>query len=79
MLIDVTAVAHEHARPYVPGDLTRQIDQVLGQLRLGQVSAESHASQRNQPEEKDLNLARPRRRPMQRSDAAHPSRCVIAL
>ena len=57
LLIDVTAVAHEHARPYVPGDLTRQIDQVLGQLRLGQVGAESHASQRNQPEEKDLNLA----------------------
>jgi hypothetical protein len=25
LLIDVTAVAHEHARPYLPGELTRQI------------------------------------------------------
>jgi hypothetical protein len=55
LLIDVTAVAHEHARPYLPGDLTRQIDQVLGELRLGQVSAEGHASQQGQPEENDLD------------------------
>jgi hypothetical protein len=40
LLINVTAVAHEHARPYLQGELARQIDQVLGQLRLGQVSAE---------------------------------------
>jgi hypothetical protein len=33
--LDVTAMAHEHARPYLPGELTRQIGQVLGQLRLG--------------------------------------------
>jgi hypothetical protein len=57
LLIDVTTVAHEHARPYLPGELTRQIDQVLGQLRLGQVSAESHASQQGQPEENDLDRA----------------------
>ena len=57
LLIDVTAVAHEHARPYLPGELTRQIDQVLGQLRLGQVSAESHANQQGQPEENDLDRA----------------------
>jgi hypothetical protein len=57
LLIDVTALAHEHARPYLPGELTRQIDQLLGQLRLGQVSAESHASQQGQPEENDLDRA----------------------
>jgi hypothetical protein len=57
LLIDVTTVAHEHARPYLPGELTRQIDQVLGQLRLGQVSAESHAGQQDQPEENDLDRA----------------------
>jgi hypothetical protein len=57
LLIDVTAVAHEHARPYLPGDLTSQIDQVLGQLRLAQVSAEGNASQRSQPEENDLDRA----------------------
>jgi hypothetical protein len=26
LLIDVTAVAHEHARAYLPGEVTRQID-----------------------------------------------------
>jgi len=30
---------------------------VLGQLRLGEVSAESHASQQGQPEENDLDRA----------------------
>ena len=57
LLIDMTAVAHEHARPYLPGELTRQIDQMLGQLRLGQVNAESPASQQGQPEENDLDRA----------------------
>jgi hypothetical protein len=56
LLIDVTAVAHGHARPYLPGELARQLDQVLGQLRMDQVSAESQASQ-GQPEENDLDRA----------------------
>jgi len=61
LLIDVSTVAHEHARPYLPGELSRQIDQVLGQLRMGQVSAEGHASkpgepdQQGEPEENDLD------------------------
>jgi len=54
LLIDVSAVAHEHARPYLPGELSRQIDQVLGQLRMGQVSEEGHAGQQGEPEENDL-------------------------
>jgi hypothetical protein len=57
LLIDVTAVAHEHARPHLPGELTRQIDQLLGQLRMGQVNAESHATRQSQPEENDLDQA----------------------
>ena len=57
LLIDVTAVAHEHARPYLPDELTRQIGQMLGQLRMGQVSAESHASEQGQLEENDLDQA----------------------
>jgi hypothetical protein len=55
LLIDVTAVAHEHARPYLPSELTQRIDQVLGQLRLGQVSAEGHATREGEPEENDLD------------------------
>ena len=53
LLIDVTAVAHEHARPHLPGELTRQIDEALGQLRMAQVSAENHASQQGQQDDKD--------------------------
>jgi hypothetical protein len=57
LLIDVTAVAHEHARPYLPGELTVQIDQLLGQLRMGQVSAEGQAGSQGKPEENDLDRA----------------------
>jgi hypothetical protein len=57
LLIDVAAVAHEQARPHLPGELTRQIDQLLGQLRMGQVSAEGRAGQHGQPEENDLDRA----------------------
>jgi hypothetical protein len=57
LLIDVTAVAHEHARRYLPGDLAKQLDQVLGQLRMAQVSAEGKAGQQGQPEENDLDHA----------------------
>jgi hypothetical protein len=57
LLIDVTAVAHEHARPHLPGELTGQIDEVLGQLRMAQVSAENHASQQGQREDNDLGTA----------------------
>jgi hypothetical protein len=56
LLIDVAAVAHEHARPYLPGELTRQIEQVLGQLRIGQVNAENHTGH-GKPEENDLDRA----------------------
>jgi hypothetical protein len=55
LLIDVTAVAHDHARHYLPGELTRQIDQVLGQLRMSQVNAEGQAARRDRPEENDLD------------------------
>ena len=54
LLIDVSTVAHEQARPYLPDELSRQIDQVLGQLRMAQVSAEGHASRQGEPEDNDL-------------------------
>jgi hypothetical protein len=57
LLIDVAAVAHEHARPHLPAELTRQLDQALGQLRMGQVNAENHARQHGEPEENDLDRA----------------------
>jgi hypothetical protein len=57
LLIDVAAVAHEHARPHLPGELTKQVDQALGQLRMAQVSAEGRGGQQGQPEENDLDRA----------------------
>lgn len=56
LLIDVAAVAHEHARPYLPGEFTRQVDQALGQLRMGQVNEENRAQQ-GEREENDLDRA----------------------
>jgi hypothetical protein len=55
LLIDLGTVVHDHARPYLSGELTTQIDQLLGQLRLGQVSAEGHASRPAEPEKNDLD------------------------
>jgi hypothetical protein len=55
LLIDLTAVAHQHARAYLDGELAERIDQVLGQLRLGQVTAEGRASRQDTQEENDLD------------------------
>jgi len=55
LLIDVSTVAHQHARSYLPDALTTQIDEVLGQLRLSQVSAEGRASPPGEHEENDLD------------------------
>jgi hypothetical protein len=55
LLIDLSSVAHEHARPYLSDGLTKQIDQLLGQLRMGQVSAEGRASQQGERAENDLD------------------------
>jgi hypothetical protein len=55
LLIDISVVAHEHARPYLPAELTSQIDQALGHLRMGQVRAEGEASRPGEPEANDLD------------------------
>jgi len=55
LLIDVTTVAHKHASPYLPGQLATQLGQLLGQLRLAQVSAEGDAGSRGEPEDNDLD------------------------
>lgn len=55
LLIDLSAVAHQHAGAYLSDELSKQIDQVLGHLRLAQVSAEGQASGPGEPEENDLD------------------------
>jgi hypothetical protein len=54
LLIDLSAALHEHARRYLPAELTRQVEQALHQLRLGQVRAEGAAAGRQQVEPNDL-------------------------
>jgi hypothetical protein len=55
LLIDLSTVAHEYARPYLSDELIEQTDGALGQLRLGQVSAEGDVSRSGEPEENDLD------------------------
>lgn len=44
LLIDLSAVVLEQARRYVSTELATQVEQVLSQLRLGQVRAEEAAA-----------------------------------
>lgn len=53
LLIDLSAAVVDHSRNHVSGELASQIDQTLGQLRLGQVQAES-APATGDPEPNDL-------------------------
>ncbi|MPZ25658.1 MAG: hypothetical protein GEV12_04225 [Micromonosporaceae bacterium] len=53
LLIDLTGLLVGHARPYLPDDVTDQLDQVLPQLRLAQVQAENAATGGG-PEPNDL-------------------------
>ncbi|MDP8928827.1 MAG: hypothetical protein M3O70_09690 [Actinomycetota bacterium] len=44
LLIDLSTVMLEHLREYVSDDLGKRVDGALGQLRVGQVSAENDAA-----------------------------------
>jgi hypothetical protein len=44
LLIDVVGVSLGHARGYLPVELAKQVDGMIGQLRLAQVSAEGRAA-----------------------------------
>jgi hypothetical protein len=54
LLIDLSAVILEHVRQHVPGELATQVDQILGQLRLGQVQAEKDLAAAGKTEPGDL-------------------------
>ena len=57
LLIDLSTVMMDHVRRHVSGDLATQVDNVLQQLRLGQVRAEESAG--DHPEPNDLAEAPP--------------------
>ena len=54
LLIDLNTVMLDYARPYLPDPLVKQVEQSLGQLRLGQVSAENEVAAKTEPEPNDL-------------------------
>ncbi|MGH3683159.1 MAG: hypothetical protein ACRDT2_23280, partial [Natronosporangium sp.] len=54
LLIDLSGLLVEHTRAYLPAGVTGQVDQVLSQLRLAQVQAESAATGGSGPEPNDL-------------------------
>lgn len=54
LLIDLTSTVLDQARAHLSADLVGEVDQVLGQLRLAQVQAESRVSAANRPEPNDL-------------------------
>jgi hypothetical protein len=54
LFIDFSSLMLDTLREYLPDDTTTQADQALGQLRLGQVQAESEIATSGRPEANDI-------------------------
>jgi hypothetical protein len=54
LLIDLNTVMLDYARSYLPDPLIKPVEQSLGQLRLGQVSAENAVATKGELEPNDL-------------------------
>lgn len=54
LLIDTSSVVLEHVRPYATQQLTKQVDDALNQLRMGQVQAEKSVAAQQEDEQNDL-------------------------
>jgi hypothetical protein len=55
LFIDLCAQTVEYAGPYLPDELTGQVERALGQLRMAQVSAENEVAGAGTPEPHDLS------------------------
>lgn len=55
LFIDVCAAMLEHAGPYVSDDFGKQVENALGRLRFGQVSAERQMVNKGESEPNDLS------------------------
>jgi hypothetical protein len=55
LFIDLSALMLTHAGRYLSDELRTQVETALGQLRLGQVSAENEVARQGQPEPNDLS------------------------
>jgi hypothetical protein len=54
LLIDLAGLMADHARPYVSADLAKNVDDSIGQLRFGQVTAEREVAKSPEAEPNDL-------------------------
>jgi hypothetical protein len=54
LFIDLCTVMVQYAGPYLSGELGKQVESALGQLRLGQVSAERRVATKGELEPNDL-------------------------
>lgn len=72
LMIDLAAVTVDHARDHLSADLTKQADDMLGQLRLAQVNAEGRGAT-GEVEENDLDRMPAPPATGQQSQAATPS------
>ena len=54
LFIDFSSLMLDHLREYLPDDARIQADQALGQLRLGQVQAESEVATSGRSESNDI-------------------------
>ena len=54
LFIDLCTAMFEYAGHHVSDELRQQVENVLGQLRLGQVSAENHMAEKGESEPNDL-------------------------
>ncbi len=55
LFIDLCDQTLEYAGPYLPDELSKQVESALGQLRLAQVSAENEVAKKGDPEPNDLS------------------------
>lgn len=55
LFIDVCSQTLEYAGPYLPDELSEQVERALGQLRLAQVSAENEVAKKDDAEPNDLS------------------------
>lgn len=55
LFIDLCTLTLDYAAPHVSEDLGKQVQNALGQLRLGQVSAEREVAKKGEPQPNDLS------------------------
>ncbi len=59
LMIDLSGLVLDHARRYLPSDQATQLDELLSQLRIGQVQAEKEVAAKGEAEPNDLAEAPP--------------------